>query len=72
MVRAQRPALCAAAMVDLSRGAGYVTRRKRLAHVMVGEHVAGANNHCKSPISDACRRIVSCHSEATLVCGQTP
>jgi len=25
-----------------------------------------------TPISEACRRIVSCHSEATLVCGQTP
>jgi hypothetical protein len=22
------------------------TRRKRRAHVMVGEHVAGADNHC--------------------------
>ena len=34
-------------IVWLARGAGYVvTRRKRRAHVMVGEHVAGADNHC--------------------------
>jgi len=43
-------ALCVAtqALEDLSRGAGNdFTRRKRRAHVMVGEHVAGADNHCK-------------------------
>jgi|SRR6516165_7121697 len=49
-------ALCVAtqALEDLSRGAGNdFTRRKRRAHVMVGEHVAGADNHCKEKHSVA-------------------
>ena len=42
------PALYVApqAMVDLFRGAwGVFTRGKRQAHVVVGQHVAGADNH---------------------------
>jgi len=42
------------ALEDLPRGAGNdFTRRKRRAHVMVGEHVAGADNHCKEKHSVA-------------------
>ena len=47
-------ALCVAtqALIDLFRGVGKLTRQKR-AHVMVGEHIAGADNHCKGKHSAA-------------------
>src|SRR5580698_8520157 len=61
------PALRAAtqAIVDLTGGArGGFRRRQSRAHIMVGEHVAGADNHCrKNPAANGCNRSHSLEGE---------